>query len=256
MAEQEVRRRAGKGEAGGREESSAQRVEREDAGGFGVLDVVRILGGLIALNCLLSYLVTNDSFTWGYRPWFTRPAVVMQYLQGPLHLTPAELATFDGSDPAKPVYLALNGTIYDVTSGRRIYGPGGSYHSLAGKDATRAFITGCFAEDGTPDIRGAEWKYVPQDIVPVGEKATGEQKKDRELALRKARKQVEATVEGWRKMFSGASGKDYFEVGKVVREEGWLEREPGRALCESAEKGRPKAREQAEDAGARYREWG
>jgi hypothetical protein len=31
----------------------------------------------------------------------------------------------------------------DVTSGSAFYGPGRSYHKLVGKDATRAFCTGC-----------------------------------------------------------------------------------------------------------------
>ena len=45
----------------------------------GVVDVLRILGGLFLLNCLLSYFVTNDSVLWGWRPWFVRPNVVMRY---------------------------------------------------------------------------------------------------------------------------------------------------------------------------------
>lgn len=47
---------------------------------FGVLDVLRMLAGLLLLSCLLSYFVTNDSFLWGWRPWFVRPALVVRYL--------------------------------------------------------------------------------------------------------------------------------------------------------------------------------
>lgn len=47
---------------------------------MGVMDILRILGGLFLLSCLLSYFVTNESILWGYRPWFTRPAVVSQWL--------------------------------------------------------------------------------------------------------------------------------------------------------------------------------
>ena len=54
-------------------------------------------------------------------------------------------------------------------------------------------------------------------------------------------------------MFKGEGGKEYFEVGKVKREEGWLEKLPMRALCASAQKGRPKAKAAAKDAGAAYR---
>jgi hypothetical protein len=44
------------------------------------MDILRILGGLFLLNCLLSYFITNDSVLWGWRPWFVRPGVVMRYL--------------------------------------------------------------------------------------------------------------------------------------------------------------------------------
>jgi len=173
--------------------------------------------------------------------------------QGPVYLTDAELAAYDGSDTSKPIYLALNGTIYDVTAGRRVYGPGGSYHVFAGKDAARGFITGCFEEDSTPDLRGAEWAYVPTDVPAFGEKVTPAQKSAREQALRQARKQVHATIEGWAMMFRGEGGKSYFEVGKVRREDGWLEKLPKRTLCAQAEKNRPKPEDGANDPGAQYR---
>ncbi|CAL1702081.1 unnamed protein product [Somion occarium] len=64
------------------------------------------------------------------------------------------LATFDGSDLDKPVFLAIDGDVYDVTAGRATYGPGGSYHFMAGRDAARAYATGCFQTHLTHDIRG------------------------------------------------------------------------------------------------------
>ncbi|KAK0280300.1 hypothetical protein LTR91_004807 [Friedmanniomyces endolithicus] len=241
---------------------------------FGTLDLLRILGGLLLLNCLLSYFITNDSVLWGWRPWFIRPGPIARYFRGPLLLTPTQLSLHTGSPPGTPIYLALNGTIYDVSSNPRIYGPGGSYAIFAGKDAARGFITGCFAEDGNADLRGAEYTYVASDIpLPpefggeVGEggeawqgKLTGAQKSYREGELRRARKMVRDTIEGWASMFRGEGGKEYFEVGKVVREEGWLEREEKKVLCAQAVKGRPKPRGpgsesggEGQDAGAAYR---
>ncbi|GBE79206.1 cytochrome b5 [Sparassis crispa] len=64
------------------------------------------------------------------------------------------LATFDGSNTGKPVYLAIDGDVYDVTVSRATYGPGGPYHMMAGRDAARAFGTGCFATHLTHDLRG------------------------------------------------------------------------------------------------------
>ena len=222
-----------------------------------IIDFLRIVAGLLLLNGLLSYFITNDSFLWGWRPWFVRPQVVSRWLKGPVDLTDAELARYNGTDSKLPIYLALNGTIYDVTAGARTYAPGGSYHVFAGKDATRGFITGCFAEDSTPDIRGAEWTYVPINVPPFDEldgvKVQAAQKVHREQELRKARKKVKETIDGWAKLFSGETGKDYFEVGKVEREEGWLERLPKRQLCAQAERGRPKPREAAKDPGEAHR---
>jgi predicted heme/steroid binding protein len=65
-----------------------------------------------------------------------------------LALTLEELAEFDGrplpdSDERARLFLAVRGRIYDVSGGATFYGPGRSYHKLVGKDATRAFCTGC-----------------------------------------------------------------------------------------------------------------
>jgi membrane-associated progesterone receptor component len=50
-------------------------------------------------------------------------------------LTAAQLRAYDGSDPSKPIYLAVRGKVYDVTSGRSFYG---SYAMFAGREAARA----------------------------------------------------------------------------------------------------------------------
>uniref|UniRef100_A0A7C9DT78 Cytochrome b5 heme-binding domain-containing protein n=1 Tax=Opuntia streptacantha TaxID=393608 RepID=A0A7C9DT78_OPUST len=53
-------------------------------------------------------------------------------------MTLEELKEFDGSDPSKPIYLAIKGRVYDVTVGKDFYEPGGPYHLFAGKDCSRA----------------------------------------------------------------------------------------------------------------------
>lgn len=52
--------------------------------------------------------------------------------------TLSQLKQYDGSDPSKPIYVAVKGRIFDVTAGKSFYGPGGDYSMFAGKDASRA----------------------------------------------------------------------------------------------------------------------
>eukprot|EP00467_Chlorarachnion_reptans_P024815 CAMPEP_0114489188 /NCGR_PEP_ID=MMETSP0109-20121206/1749_1 /TAXON_ID=29199 /ORGANISM="Chlorarachnion reptans, Strain CCCM449" /LENGTH=126 /DNA_ID=CAMNT_0001665669 /DNA_START=140 /DNA_END=520 /DNA_ORIENTATION=- len=47
-----------------------------------------------------------------------------------------ELEFFDGTD-GKPIFIALKGKIYDVTSKAKFYGPGAIYGMFAGRDASR-----------------------------------------------------------------------------------------------------------------------
>jgi len=163
---------------------------------------------------------------------------------GPVMLTDAELSAFDGTNPKKPIYVGLNGSIYDVSASAHTYGPGGSYSFFAGKDAARAFITGCFQEDITPDLRGVEEMYIPID--PPSEALTkGQLKIRREKDLRVARKRIKEGIEHWAEVFSGETGKPYFYVGQIKREKGWLEKLPKRELCQAAKDSRPK-REDAE----------
>ncbi len=69
----------------------------------------------------------------------------------------AELAAYDGSNPAKPLLIGIRGQVYDVTRGRSFYGPGGPYGMFAGKDCTRALAKVAFdAELFTGDIDGLD----------------------------------------------------------------------------------------------------
>ncbi|KAF9487437.1 cytochrome b5 [Pleurotus eryngii] len=52
--------------------------------------------------------------------------------------TVEQLKAFDGSDPSKPIYVAIKGTVFDVSHKTDVYGPGKSYNLFAGKDASKA----------------------------------------------------------------------------------------------------------------------
>lgn len=69
-------------------------------------------------------------------------------------MTVAELSLYDGRESELPIYLAIKGDVYDVSPKRYIYGPDGGYAFFAGRDASRAFVTGCFQDHLTHDLRG------------------------------------------------------------------------------------------------------
>jgi membrane-associated progesterone receptor component len=74
-----------------------------------------------------------------------------------------ELSTFDGSDPGRPLLIAIRGFVYDVGRGRDFYGPGGPYGMFAGKDCTRALAKVAFDfELFTGDLEGLEQAELDQ----------------------------------------------------------------------------------------------
>ncbi|KAJ3126517.1 hypothetical protein HK098_007417 [Nowakowskiella sp. JEL0407] len=93
-----------------------------------------------------SFSIKEKHWTIQFRPVFdSTPEKKMEF-------TPEELAKFDGTDDSKPVYLAIKGVVYDVTSARSMYSATGGYHCFAGKDASRALGKSSLKiEDCTPD---------------------------------------------------------------------------------------------------------
>ncbi|XP_026757822.1 neuferricin homolog [Galleria mellonella] len=59
-----------------------------------------------------------------------------------------QLALNNGIDGNK-IYLSILGFVFDVTSGTKHYGKGGPYHYFAGKDGSRAFVTGDFQDESS-----------------------------------------------------------------------------------------------------------
>ncbi len=51
-------------------------------------------------------------------------------------ISQAEMAKHDGSNDS-PIYIALNGLVYDVTAGKEFYASGGPYQYLAGRDSSK-----------------------------------------------------------------------------------------------------------------------
>jgi membrane-associated progesterone receptor component len=117
--------------------------------------------GYIAI--FLIVFLTHQFLNW------TRPPVVdddiMHKQDGkeepdpPRNFTTKQLAYFDGtkdekSDEDKPVYLSVNGIVFDVSNGRDFYGPEGPYEKFAGKECGVALAKMSFDEQHLGDLKG------------------------------------------------------------------------------------------------------
>ncbi|XP_059451639.1 membrane steroid-binding protein 2-like [Corylus avellana] len=127
---------------------------------------------VLALFLAVYYVISG---LFGSSDQYQRPREVQEESQ-PLpppvqvgEVTEEELKQYDGSDPQKPLLMAIKGQIYDVSQSRVFYGPGGPYALFAGKDASRALAKMSFEEkDLTGDVSGLgpfelealqDWEY-------------------------------------------------------------------------------------------------
>ncbi|KAK7203553.1 cytochrome b5-like heme/steroid binding domain-containing protein [Myxozyma melibiosi] len=70
--------------------------------------------------------------------------------------TPSELRKYDGvQNPS--IYVAVKGTVFDVTPKKEVYGPGGSYSIFAGKDGSHGLAKSSLKpEHAIPTTEGLE----------------------------------------------------------------------------------------------------
>ncbi|EGW34768.1 uncharacterized protein SPAPADRAFT_131376 [Spathaspora passalidarum NRRL Y-27907] len=134
---------------------------------FGFIDILRILGGILLFNACFSWWFTSTT-TWGYNGKWTSVNYLKHRLTNNfVNLTTEQLALYNGTDPSLPIYIGINGRVYDVSISRSIYGPRGTYNKLAGKDAARVYVTGCFMNPGeyTYDLRELDQEEVERDLA-------------------------------------------------------------------------------------------
>ncbi|KAK9381086.1 cytochrome b5-like heme/steroid binding domain-containing protein [Kockiozyma suomiensis] len=164
--------------------------EGEDHVSASAVEILRLIFTVILLNFILSYFITG-SFFWNYDSLLMRPRYlkflwyralyssgILTYLQSflpfssplrnfayPRIFTDSELALYNGRTLDLPIYIAINSSVYDVSSSYLTYGSGGPYNIFAGRDATRAFVTGCFTSDLTHDLRGIDEEKAKTDVT-------------------------------------------------------------------------------------------
>ena len=77
----------------------------------------------------------------------------------PRNFTAEQLRYFDGakdekSGEDKPVYLSVNGQVFDVSEGRDFYGPEGPYENFAGRECGVALAKMSFDTEYLDDLEG------------------------------------------------------------------------------------------------------
>lgn len=112
----------------------------------------------IALVCLIGVLVYKIVKSRTHVPYASTPEPTLPKLKKK-DFTVQELSKYDGTQEDGRVLIAVNGNVYDVTKGKRFYGPGelkwicwchffpkydligGPYAAFGGKDASRGLAT-------------------------------------------------------------------------------------------------------------------
>ena len=99
-----------------------------------------LLGGAIVLVGIIGYVYFAKCPHWKtkQKPTEEKKEEVVEIAPRLIAtFTEEELWGFNGEDESKPVYLALDGDVFDVSSSKN-FKKGASYHAFAGRDASVA----------------------------------------------------------------------------------------------------------------------
>lgn len=162
---------------------------------FTVLDVLRILGGLLILYCVCCKLWTGNWYSMGSKTSTSssneRTLEIPQYWlhvkqdQGPFAFSLEELSQFSGDKNPERILLSVKGHVFDVTSGSRFYGKWGAYRKFTGTDCSKLF------------------SYPQWDMSALGKQCSSDLSESTPTEL--------ARVDSWLRFFQ----KKYPEIGYV-----------------------------------------
>ncbi len=93
----------------------------------------RKIGLIIVFLIILAVFFFADIFIYLRFVKASESGVITKKLK---NFTVLELAKYDGTNPKLPIYMALDGKVYDVSKGRKYYKPGAVYHFLVGRDSS------------------------------------------------------------------------------------------------------------------------
>jgi predicted heme/steroid binding protein len=93
----------------------------------------------LAVMVLTALAALSGYFVWRMYSENAAPPSLQETQRETLRdFTANELSQYDGASTTLPIYIGLDGYVYDVTEGRRFYAPGAVYHYLAGKDSSKS----------------------------------------------------------------------------------------------------------------------
>jgi len=103
----------------------------------------------VVLAACLAFMLNKDVFLVTLSDLY-KAYIPHAFIIGQIVMTKSELSEYNGS-ANKGLYLAIVGHVFDVTKGERHYAPGKGYGFFSGKDASRAYVTGDFTDEGLID---------------------------------------------------------------------------------------------------------
>lgn len=90
----------------------------------------------VVIWILTSIIAINGGVIWWANSNFASTKSATVQTENLKMFTEEELKKYDGTDPNLPIYIGMEGLVYDVSEGREYYQTDGVYHYLAGKDST------------------------------------------------------------------------------------------------------------------------